>query len=101
MTGFGAGRGEPTVQDLAGMEGVISLGESAPDLEAAAGALQQALSAAIEALDAMRRREGEALAKDLSARLDTIEKGAREVAHLAPLQIQSVRERLSARIAEL
>jgi uncharacterized protein (TIGR00255 family) len=93
--------GEPTVQDLAAMEGVISLGESAPEPEAAAAALQQALSAAIDALDQMRRREGEALARDLSARLDTIEKGAGEVARLAPLQVDAVRDRLSARIAEL
>jgi uncharacterized protein (TIGR00255 family) len=93
--------GEPTVQDLAAMEGVISLGEEAPDLTAAASALQQALAAAIEALDVMRRREGEALGRDLSARLDNIEKGAREVARLAPLQVEAVRERLSARIAEL
>ena len=93
--------GEPSVQDLAAMEGVISLGETAPDPEAAASALQQALAQAIEALDAMRRREGEALARDLSARLDTIEKGAGEVSRLAPLQVDAVRERLSARIAEL
>jgi len=93
--------GEATVQDLAAMEGVISMGESTPDLEAAASALQQALSAAIGALDQMRRREGEALARDLAARLDTIEKGAREVSRLAPLQVESVRERLSTRIAEL
>ncbi|HYS10116.1 MAG TPA: YicC/YloC family endoribonuclease [Myxococcales bacterium] len=93
--------GEPTVQDLAAMEGVISLGEAAPDLERASEALQAALGAGIDALDQMRRREGEALARDLSARLDTIEKGAREVARLAPLQVESVRDRLSTRIAEL
>jgi uncharacterized protein (TIGR00255 family) len=93
--------GEPSVQDLAAMEGVISIGDSAPDAEAAASALQQALSGAIDALDQMRRREGEALARDLAARLDAIEKGAREVSRLAPLQVDAVRERLSARIAEL
>ena len=93
--------GEPTVQDLAAMEGVISIGDTAPDPQAAATALQQALSAAIDALDQMRRREGEALARDLSARLDAIEKGAREVARLAPLQVDAVRERLASRIAEL
>jgi uncharacterized protein (TIGR00255 family) len=93
--------GEATVQDLAAMDGVISLGESAPDPEAAASALQKALASAIDALDEMRKREGEALARDLSARLDTIEKGAREVSRLAPLQVDAVRERLSARIAEL
>ncbi len=93
--------GEPTVQDLAQMEGVISLGEPPPDLEAAAAALHAALSAALEALDAMRRREGEALGRDLSARLDSIERGAGEVSRLAPLQVEAVRERLSTRIAEL
>jgi uncharacterized protein (TIGR00255 family) len=49
----------------------------------------------------MRRREGEALARDLLARLQAIEKGAAEVARLAPSQVNAVRERLSARIAEL
>jgi len=93
--------GEPTVQDLAAMEGVIAIGDTAPDPQAAATALQLALSAAIDALDQMRRREGEALARDLSARLDAIEKGAREVSLLAPLQVNAVRERLATRIAEL
>jgi uncharacterized protein (TIGR00255 family) len=93
--------GEPTVQDLAALEGVISLGEATPDLERASEALQAALGAGIDALEQMRRKEGEALARDLSARLDTIEKGAREVARLAPLQVEAVRDRLSTRIAEL
>ncbi len=93
--------GELSVQDLASMEGVISLGESAPDPEAAATALQQALAAALDALEQMRRREGEALARDILGRLQVIEKGAAEVARLAPDQIHAVRERLSTRIAEL
>jgi len=93
--------GDATVQDLAAMEGVITLGEAAPDLEAAAAALQRALSAGLDALDGMRRREGEALARDLSARLDAIEKGAEELSRLAPLQVNAVRDRLSTRIAEL
>jgi uncharacterized protein (TIGR00255 family) len=93
--------GDATVQDLAAMEGVITLGEAGADLEAAAAALQHALSAALDALDGMRRREGEALARDLSARLDAIEKGAEELSRLAPLQVNAVRDRLSSRIAEL
>ena len=93
--------GEPTVQDLADMEGVISLGEEPPDMEAAAGALHRALATAMDALDGMRRREGEALARDLSGRLDAIEAGASEVSRLAPMQVDAVRERLSTRIAEL
>jgi len=70
--------GEPTVQDLAAMEGVISLGESAPEPEAAAAALQQALSAAIDALDQMRRREGEALARAYELADRRTQEGAKE-----------------------
>jgi len=93
--------GEPTVHDLAALEGVISLGEAAADAAALSAALQRALSQALDALEQMRRREGEALARDLSARFDGIEKSAAEVKRLAPMQVEAVRERLAARIAEL
>src|SRR5258708_4838825 len=93
--------GEPSVHDVAQLEGVLSLGEAAADVAAMGAALQSALLAALDALDQMRRREGEALARDLTARLSTLEQGAREVARLAPLQIEHARERLSTRIAEL
>ena len=93
--------GELTVQDLASMEGVIAMGETAPDPAAAASALQRAVSVALDALEQMRRREGEARARDILGRIDGIEKGAAEVARLAPLQVEGVRERLSTRIAEL
>jgi uncharacterized protein (TIGR00255 family) len=93
--------GEPAVNDVAQMDGVISLGEIAADPAAAASALQAALGSALDALEQMRRREGEALARDLLARLAAIEQGAREVGRLAPLQVEAARERLSQRIAEL
>jgi uncharacterized protein (TIGR00255 family) len=93
--------GEPSVHDIAALEGVISLGESTADPVALATALQKALESALAALEEMRRREGEALARDLIARLSTIEKGAQEVQRLAPLQIEAARDRLTARIAEL
>jgi uncharacterized protein (TIGR00255 family) len=93
--------GEPSVHDIAAMEGVIALGESTPDIAALAPALQRAVAGAIDALEEMRKREGEALARDLNARFDGIEKSAAEVKRLAPLQVEAVRERLNARIAEL
>src|SRR5260221_365948 len=79
--------GEPAVNDIAALDGVISLGETAADPAAAASALQTALGAALDALEQMRRREGEALARDLLARLAVIEQGAREVGRLSPLQV--------------
>ena len=93
--------GEPSIQDLAQMQGVISLGETAADPLAMGTALQSALAAALEGLEEMRRREGEALARDLLGRLATLEKGAQAIARLAPAQVEAARERLNARIAEL
>ncbi len=93
--------GEPSIRDLAQLQGVISLGETAADPAAMGTALQAALLLALQALEEMRKREGEALARDLLARLDTIEKGARSIAALAPRQVEAARERLNARIVEL
>jgi len=93
--------GEPAVSDIAQLDGVISLGEAATDPAGAAVALQAALGVALDALEQMRKREGEALARDLLSRLSAIEQGAREVGRLAPLQVEAARERLSLRVAEL
>src|SRR4051812_27647868 len=81
--------GEPSIADIAPLDGVISLGETAPDAAAAATALQSALSTGLEALEQMRRREGEALVQDLNGCLSIIEKGAQEIARLSPNQIEA------------
>ena len=93
--------GEPTVSDLAGLEGVISLREATPDLEAAQAALAQALEAALDAHDEMRRREGAALERDLASRLDAVDRAGKIIGELAPQSVELTRERLTARIAEL
>lgn len=93
--------GEPSVNDIAAYEGVMRLGESAPDIAQVASALQHALSGALGALEEMRVREGEALARDLAARFDTIERGAQQISLLVPDQIHAARERLQRRIGEL
>ena len=93
--------GEPSVHDVAALEGVFSIGDALSDPAALAPVLQGALRSALDALEQMRRREGEALARDLAARFDALEKGVKAVAQLAPQQVDAYRERLSARIAEL
>ena len=93
--------GEPSVQDVAQLEGVLTLAETPPDTAAVSQALQAALTLALDALEEMRRREGEALARDLLSRIATIERGAAAIAQLAPLSLEHYRERLAARIAEL
>lgn len=93
--------GEPSVHDVALLEGVLTLAEAPPDLAAVGLALQAGLSMALDALQEMRGREGEALARDLLARLEVIERGAASIRTLAPLSVEAVRERLAVRIAEL
>ena len=93
--------GEPSLQDLVQLEGVLTLSEEPPDLTAASAALRLALETALSALEAMRRSEGEALARDLSLRLDTLEKGAALIRALAPQVVEGYRDRLAARVAEL
>src|SRR4051812_23434417 len=93
--------GEPSINDVASFDGVMKLGDAAPDLQSVSSALQQGLSGAITALEEMRAREGSALARDLKSRFDTIERGARQIAHLVPQQVEAARERLQRRISEL
>jgi uncharacterized protein (TIGR00255 family) len=93
--------GDVTVHDLVGLEGVLSLADTTPDVGPAAEALERAISAALDALEEMRRREGEALARDLSARLSMVEKGAATIREAAPQSVEAYRERLAARVAEL
>ena len=93
--------GEPSVHDVAAMEGVVSLGEAPPDVASMGKALQAALGEALGALEEMRRREGAALGRDVLSRLDFIERGAASIAQLAPASIELYRDRLAIRIAEL
>jgi uncharacterized protein (TIGR00255 family) len=93
--------GEPSVHDLTALEGVLTLAEEPPDLAAASAALAIALDGALSALEHMRRREGDALGADLSARLDALEKGATKIRALAPQVVDGYRDRLAARVAEL
>ena len=93
--------GEPSVHDVATLEGVLTLAEAPPDQASSRLALLAALPPALEALEEMRVREGEALGRDLLARLEAIEKGAASIRALVPLSVEAYRERLSARVQEL
>jgi len=84
--------GDVTVHDLVGLEGVLVLTEPPPDIGPAADALERAIATALDALEEMRRREGEALARDLSARLSAVEKGAAAIRAAAPQSIDAYRE---------
>jgi uncharacterized protein (TIGR00255 family) len=93
--------GAVTLADVVGAEGVIRLDERALDLEAAREGLRAALAAALDALVAMRAREGEALARDVAGRLDAVEALVARGAELVPQTVEHHRARLAERIEEL
>jgi uncharacterized protein (TIGR00255 family) len=93
--------GGPSLADVAAAEGVIRLDEPALDLEAARAALRGALAAALDALVAMRAREGAALARDLAGRLDGVEALVARAAALVPQTVEHHRARLAERVQEL
>lgn len=64
-------------------------------------ALTMALDASIAAMNQMREREGEALAKDLRARVEAVRELKEGVAARAPEIVESYRRRLAQRIEKL
>ena len=87
--------------DIVAAEGVIRLDERETDLDDARAATGKALASALEALLAMRGREGEALAADLEARLATVLALIGQVEVLSPQAVEHHRIRLAERIKEL
>lgn len=85
---------------LAGLPGLF-----APPLPGEGGgaeaAIALALDRALEALDAMRRREGRTLAEELGARIGRCREVSRTIEQRVPLAVESHRARLRARVARL
>jgi uncharacterized protein (TIGR00255 family) len=93
--------GEVGLADVLQAEGVVSLEERAVDGESARTAVASALGEALSGLEAMRAREGEALARDLEGRLAELGALVGRVEALAPQSIDHYRARLQERIQEV
>lgn len=85
---------------LASVPGLFSAPAPARD-EALEGALLEACGAACDALDAMRLREGRALAEELGRRLEAIRAKLAQVAVLCPQVVEAHRVRLRERLDRL
>ena len=101
-----AGLGPPSIADVLELPGVLtSDGNAGFDPAQDVELLEQALAAALVALEEMRRREGEHLADDLRARLDTLRTGLETIATAAeglPARIRdSLRERIDALLTDV
>ena len=84
---------------LLALPGVVVAEHGAKDIEALWPVVAQALGAALEKLQAMRRKEGAALGRDLRARLKTLERLAAEIGARAPAVVEVYRANLLKRIS--
>ncbi len=87
--------------DILAADGVVALEERAGDPEAARVAVMGALDQALVSLTAMRRSEGEALARDMERRVDQMEALVARVESAAPQSIDHYRARLHERVQEV
>ncbi len=90
-----------TLAQVVGLPDVLTWSE--PDLpeDDAWALVKDCLAGAVRGLSEMREREGDALAKDLLARMDTIREGLAAVETRAPDRVREAKERLHNRVTEL
>ena len=80
---------------------VLTVTENEEDQEAVSALLADALSLALQDVQVLRAREGEALKADLTAHLQLLEKLRQQIAARAPGVVEDYRLRLLQRIQEL
>ena len=94
-------RGTIDISMLAGFRDILSISDQPIDSAHAAKAVLRVLNGALTDLDRMRRREGEALAKDLSVHLDAIRTAKSLVQKKAPGLAREAFDRMTARVQTL
>jgi uncharacterized protein (TIGR00255 family) len=92
--------GEPDVNVIARLPGAMQTARTNVS-EGALGGVEQALEQALGELEAMREREGAALAAEMGGRLDEIERNLPVIESLAGGQVDTYRARVNKRISEL
>ena len=94
-------KAEPSLELLVGCGGVLRTAEAPTDAERLWPAIEAGLKRALDDVEAMRRREGEHLARDLQARLDRVAAGLKEVAARSEGLTALLQQRLSERMQAL
>ena len=87
-------------QTLLSLPGVLEETSKGAE-EGARDAMQEALAAALQGVEEMRRREGEAIAADLRRRIERILEISADVDQRLPALNEQIRERLRTRLEEL
>jgi len=89
------------VTDLTRFPEILQAEKREVDTELLCADISDTLRAALSDLDQMRTREGEKLCRDMSARLDEIEKLTKLAAEQSPKSIEEYRKKLEARMNEI
>ncbi|HEX3560267.1 MAG TPA: YicC/YloC family endoribonuclease [Pyrinomonadaceae bacterium] len=92
--------GEPDINVLARLPGAMQAARDGVSEEMLHG-VERALAGALDELEAMREQEGAALAAEMSARLDEIERHLPIVESLSGEQVDNYRARVFKRISEM
>jgi uncharacterized protein (TIGR00255 family) len=93
--------GELTLPTLLGLPDVLAHDEGELPEQAAWALLEPPLNAAIDSFEASRLREGEALERDLGARIQALRGATERIETLNPQVVERVRDRLRDRLAQI
>ncbi len=92
---------EPNVRDFLRVPDVFIVEKLQDDDDAILVAVREAMTAALEGFDAMRRAEGERLYLDMSARLDVVAELTEKIEERAPSIVEEYKERIEARMRQI
>ncbi|MBR7188803.1 MAG: YicC family protein [Clostridia bacterium] len=90
-----------SLMSIARLPDVLVISEAEEDREAVTALMLDALGEALDQLIAMRTREGEAMKRDLSEKVDAVERMTGEIEARYPRTVDEYRERLRAAVLEL
>jgi len=97
---YGLGGGVTAI-DLSRFPDVLQAEKREADAEQLCAAISAVLEEALEGFDGMRAREGEKLCRDITARLDAIEKLTVAAEEISPRSVAEYRKKLGARMQEV
>ena len=89
------------ISDLTRFPDILQAEKREVDTEKLCADISSVLEMALTDLNEMRKREGEKLGRDISARLDEIEKLTVNAAEISPKSVQEYRKKLEMRMSEV
>ncbi|MBS0013472.1 MAG: YicC family protein [Desulfobacterales bacterium] len=89
------------ISDLTGVSGIVETVENQADADILCQVMDEAMQKALEAFEAMRIDEGQAMARDLETRLSFIENGIERIDNLRQGLVEACHQRIETRIREL